>query len=327
MKFEKIFNDFKSKKILIIGDVMIDSYVWGVINRQSPEAPVPIVNIKKKEERLGGAGNVALNINALGGEAILCSVIGDDYTGKKLIELMQKEKLATDGIVIDKKRKTTNKTRIINNQKHVLRIDEEETTDIANENTFLNIVFSFIEDADAIILQDYNKGVLTKKIIKNIIEEANNLNIATIVDPKKRNFKTYKNCTIFKPNLKETQEGMKTNINPENMQNIKDLAKDVRLFMNSKAVLITLSEKGVCIDSNNFFLHTPAFKRNIIDISGAGDTVLAVASMCKAINMQNDILSILCNIAGGLVCEEVGVTSINKENLYNEAKKHINENS
>ena len=202
MKFEKIFNDFKSKKILIVGDIMIDSYRWGHVERQSPEAPVPIVNLEKKEDRLGGAGNVALNIKALGATPILCSVIGKDFSGNKLLELLRQEKICTDGIFIDETRKTTTKTRIINNNDQIVRIDDEDLFDIVNEQNLLDLIYSKINQIDIIILQDYNKGVLTENIIKNIINKANQKNIAVIVDPKKKNFKKFKNCTLFKPNLK-----------------------------------------------------------------------------------------------------------------------------
>jgi len=322
MKFEKIFNDFKSKKILIVGDIMIDSYRWGHVERQSPEAPVPIVNLDKKEDRLGGAGNVALNIKALGATPILCSVIGKDFSGNKLLELLRQEKICTDGIFIDETRKTTTKTRIINNNNQIVRIDDEDLFDIVNEQNLLDLIYSKINQVDIIILQDYNKGVLTEKIIKNIINKANQKNIAVIVDPKKKNFKKFKNCTLFKPNLKETIEGL--NIKKINdINDVKKAAKKLREIIKCDIVLITLSENGICVDYNNKFGHTKAIKRKIVDISGAGDTVLAVASLCYSINMNCDNLSKICNISGGLVCEKVGVVTINKKELIKEVNKHL----
>ena len=321
MNFEKILIDFKSKKILIIGDIMIDSYSWGNVERQSPEAPVPIVNLEKKEDRLGGAGNVALNIKALGAKPILCSVIGEDYSGNKLLELLRQENLCTDGIIIDTTRKTTTKTRIINNSEQIVRIDDEDLFDIKNEQNFLDLIYSKLNQVDIIILQDYNKGVLTENIITNIIKKENQKNIPTIVDPKKKNFKKYKNCTLFKPNLKETVEGLNFNINDFN--DIEKAAKKLKEIIKCDIVLITLSENGICINYDNKFLYTKAIQRNIIDISGAGDTVLAVASLCYSINMNNDDLSKICNISGGLVCEKVGVVTINKEELIKEVNKYL----
>ena len=321
MNFEKIFTDFKSKKILIIGDIMIDSYRWGHVERQSPEAPVPIVNLQKKEDRLGGAGNVALNIKALGAKPILCSVIGEDYSGNKLLELLRKENLCTDGIIIDKTRKTTTKTRIINNSEQIVRIDDEDLFDIKNEQNLLELIYSKLNQVDVVILQDYNKGVLTENIITNIIKKANQKNIPTIVDPKKKNFKKYKNCTLFKPNLKETVEGL--NFKIDDLNDITQAAKRLAEVIKCDIVLITLSENGICIYRDNKFVHTKAIQRNIIDISGAGDTVLAVASLCYSINMNYDDLSKICNISGGLVCEKVGVVTINKEELIKEVNKYL----
>ena len=186
MNFEKIFTDFKSKKILIIGDIMIDSYRWGNVERQSPEAPVPIVNLQKKEDRLGGAGNVALNIKALGAKPILCSVIGEDYSGNKLLELLRQENLCTDGIIIDKTRKTTTKTRIINNSEQIVRIDDEDLFDIKNEQNLLDLIYSKLNQVDVIILQDYNKGVLTENIITNIIKKANQKIFQQLWIPKRK---------------------------------------------------------------------------------------------------------------------------------------------
>ena len=321
MNFEKIFTDFKSKKILIVGDIMIDSYSWGHVERQSPEAPVPIVNLQKKEDRLGGAGNVALNIKALGAKPILCSVIGEDYSGNKLLELLRQENLCTNGIIIDRTRKTTTKTRIINNSEQIVRIDDEDLFDIKNEQNLLELIYSKLDQVDVVILQDYNKGVLTENIITNIIKKANQKNIPTIVDPKKKNFKKYKNCTLFKPNLKETVEGL--NFKIDDLNDIIQAAKRLREVIKCHIVLITLSEYGICIYHNNKFVHTKAIQRNIIDISGAGDTVLAVASLCYSTNMNYDDLSKICNISGGLVCEKVGVVTINKKELIKEVKKHL----
>ncbi len=320
MNFDKIFNSFKSKKILIVGDLMIDSYRWGHVERQSPEAPVPIVNLEKKEDRLGGAGNVALNIKALGAKPILCSVIGKDFSGNKMLELLRQENLCTNGIIIDETRKTTTKTRIINNE-HLLRIDDEDLFDIKDEQNLLDLIYSKIDDVDIIILQDYNKGVLTENLITNIIKKANQKKIPIIVDPKKKNFKKYKNCTLFKPNLKETVEAL--NFKIDDLNDITKAAKKLKEIIKCDIVLITLSENGICVDFNNKFIHTKALQRNIVDISGAGDTVLAVASLCYSINMNIDDLCKLCNISGGLVCEKVGVVTINKKELIKEANKHL----
>ena len=323
MDFKQLFDEFNSKKVLILGDSMIDTYMWGDINRMSPEAPVPVVEINKHENRLGGAANVALNLKALGATPILCSVIGDGNRGNLFKKLMQEAKLSTDGILFTSGRKTTTKTRVIAQLKHQVRVDEEDTHPIQNEDEFLKIVTTLISDIDVIILQDYNKGVLTQKIIEGVIEMANAKNIPTIVDPKKQNFTSYKNCTIFKPNLAEIKAGMNIDFDADNVSEIEKASSELRETLNVKGILLTLSRRGICINTSEEFKHTPAFKRNIIDVSGAGDTVISVASLCLASDVDLVNLSVLSTLAGGIVCEDVGVVPINKEKLLGEAKKYI----
>jgi len=323
MDINTLFQGFNDKKVLIIGDSMIDAYLWGEINRMSPEAPVPVVEVKKHENRLGGAANVALNLKALGATPILCSVIGTGNRGVLFEELMEESNLSTEGILSTNKRKTTIKTRVIAENKHQLRIDEEETSPILQVEEFLKLTISLMDDIDVIILQDYNKGVLTSEIIEGVIASANKNGIPTIVDPKKLNFNSYKNCTIFKPNLAEIKAGMKVDFDANNIAEIEKATTKLKKQLSAKGVLLTLSERGICINSEKEFKHTPAFKRNIIDVSGAGDTVISVASLCLASNMDYTELSVLSTLAGGIVCEEVGVVPINKEKLLNQALKHI----
>ena len=323
MDFDTLFSGFISKKVLVVGDAMIDAYMWGEINQMSPEAPVPVVEVKKHENRLGGAANVALNLQSMGATPILCSVIGNDSQSILFKELIQNANLSNKGLLTSKERRTTLKTRVIAENKHQLRIDEEDTHPITCETEFLNLIQELIADVDVVILQDYNKGVLTAKVIAKVIEIANTKNIPSIVDPKKQNFLAYKNCTIFKPNLAEIKAGMNIDFNPDITQEIEKAAADLRELLNAKGVLLTLSGRGICINTKENFTHTPAFKRNIIDVSGAGDTVVSVAALCLASNMNLNDLSVLSNLAGGLVCEEVGVVPIQKEKLLIEAKKSI----
>lgn len=323
MDFKTLFQEFNNKKVLIIGDAMIDAYMWGKINRLSPEAPVPVVEVKKHENRLGGAANVALNLKSLGATPILCSVVGTENQGELFLKLMQEAKLSTVGILSKKERTTTVKRRVIANNKHQLRVDEEQTSPITHVNEFLKLTESLMEEIDVIILQDYNKGVLTTKVIEGVIKLANEKEISTIVDPKKQNFNSYKNCTIFKPNLTEIKEGMNIELNADNISDIEKASTKLRKTLNSKAILLTLSERGICINSTDIFQHTPAFNRNIVDVSGAGDTVIAVASLCLASKIKYTDLSVLSTLAGGIICEEVGVIPINKEKLLTEAIKLI----
>lgn len=326
MNLKKYFHDFKSKRILIVGDAIIDTYLWGEINRMSPEAPVPVVDVavNQNDSRLGGAANVALNLKELGAESILCTVIGNDNRGIIFEQLMQEQGLSLAGMLISNGRKTTTKTRVIANNKHQLRIDEEDTYPIKVENQFFNLIEKLTHNIDAIILQDYNKGVLTENIIEKIISLANSKNIPTIVDPKKQNFLSYKNCTLFKPNLKEIKEGLNITDDINDFDKIEKTTSKLRDIISAKAILLTLSNKGIFLNSNNGSKLTESTTTNVIDVSGAGDTVVSVAAMCLACNIDFDELAILANIAGGIVCEKVGVVPISNQELLDRAKKILN---
>jgi rfaE bifunctional protein kinase chain/domain len=318
-----IFESFNQMNVLIIGDVMIDGYVWGKVDRISPEAPVPVLSVAKKEDRLGGAANVALNIQSMGAKPILCSVIGDDENGKKFIALLNDLNISAEGILKSKDRITTLKTRVIKDQQHLLRIDEEidQPLNLQEENNFIENVKNIIAShkIDVIIFQDYDKGVLTNHNIEKLISIAQNAGIKTVVDPKKRNFLTYKNVGLFKPNLKELKDGLKIEFNHLSDDQLVAASKELKNKINANAVLITLSEHGVFLmDSENNY-KIPAHIRNISDVSGAGDTVISVAALCYAGEMPNEKIAAIANLAGGLVCEKVGVVPINKLALLSEA--------
>lgn len=314
--------------MLVIGDVMIDAYYWGNVDRISPEAPVPVVNVTRKEDRLGGAANVALNLISLGAETIICSVIGADRRGEELTELMQQTGLNTGGIVFSGDRVTTVKTRIISQHQQMLRVDEEQTGDISRQEELqlLERISDFITTGkiDVVIFEDYNKGVLTENLIKQVIEMANKNDVPTCVDPKKRNFFSYVAVTLFKPNLKELKEGLKIDINKNKDEEIRSAVKQLEDKLSQKISLITLSERGIYIRSKSADAIFPAHIRNIADVSGAGDTVIAVAALCLASGCEEELLARLSNLAGGLVCEKVGVVPIDIDTLRKEANKEFN---
>tara|TARA_B100000965_G_scaffold314207_1_gene274256 strand:- start:1993 stop:2925 length:933 start_codon:yes stop_codon:yes gene_type:complete len=309
-----------------VGDAIIDTYLWGEIHRMSPEAPVPVVDVavNQNDSRLGGAANVALNLKELGAESILCTVIGNDNRGILFEQLMQEQGLTLEGMLISNGRKTTTKTRVIADNKHQLRIDEEDTYPIKVEKQFYNLIEKLTHNIDAIILQDYNKGVLTENIIEKIICLANKRNIPTIVDPKKQNFLAYKNCSLFKPNLNEIKDGLNTKINTNNIEEISKKTSKLREMISAKAVLLTLSDKGIFLKTKNNYTLQESTTSNVIDVSGAGDTVVSVAAICMACNIDFEELAILANIAGGIVCEKVGVVPITNNELLERAKKILN---
>lgn len=319
----KIFDDFTRLRVLIIGDVMVDAYIWGKVNRISPEAPVPIVSVEKKENRLGGAANVALNIQALGAIPVLCSVIGTDKPGDIFIDLLNKQELEKDGILRSRERPTTKKSRVIGNNHQMLRVDDETEVPLTQKecDDLINKIKRIIAERkpDVIIFEDYDKGIINAELIEKIVEEARKNNIPVAVDPKKKNFKSYKKVTLFKPNLKELKEGLKLDIENNDLQEIEVAVAELRKNQELENVLLTLSEKGVYIQNDSVKRLVPAHIRNIADVSGAGDTVISVAALCLALNLEPYVIASLSNLAGGLVCEKVGVVPVNKEQLLNEA--------
>lgn len=320
---EFIKSAFETQKVLIIGDVMIDSYIWGKVDRISPEAPVPIVNVKTREQRLGGAANVALNIQSLGAEPILCAVVGNDSDGSAFLELIKSKQLSTEGIISSAHRITTIKHRIISGSQHILRVDQEIDTPISSEETILLIekINAIIKKhkIDVVIFEDYDKGVITEKLITETVSTCKDKNIPVIVDPKKRNFLAYKNVTLFKPNLKELRDGLKKEINPSQINEVKEAVEELIQILNANAAFITLSEHGVYLQDKEVSHHVKAHKREIADVSGAGDTVVSVAALCLGAGLDHKLLAELSNLAGGIVCEKVGVVPINITELTDEA--------
>ena len=324
---EILFNSFKNKKIMIVGDMMLDVYMNGKVERISPEAPVPIVSVTKTFSRLGGAANVAQNLKALGAEPILCSIIGKDEKSNDLTSLMLEHNMNVSGIVKSNERITTTKVRIIGNNAQMLRVDTEDTFDLTEtEHNSLLVKIREIantENIDGIILQDYNKGVLTEKLIKEVISIANEKNIPIGVDPKKKNFLAYQNVTFFKPNLKELKEGVGISSKDDDIEGIIKAVDLLHDKLNCRYIMTTLSERGVLIKDyeTNTTHHIPAHLRKIADVSGAGDTVLSVAMLCLVCKQDAYNIAALSNLAGGLVCEEIGAVPINKERLLEESKK------
>lgn len=325
MNLEAIFNSFNKMKVAIVGDVMVDSYVMGKVHRMSPEAPVPVLLLDKEEHRLGGAANVALNLKALGAEVYLCSVIGTDALATNFQQLLTEAKIQNDEIIQSDDRKTTVKTRVLSGTQHVLRIDQEDTCDISNtlEDALINATKHRIDlGIDALIFEDYNKGVLTHRVITELIAYAKEKGVKTTVDPKKNNFLSYRGVTLFKPNLKEIKEGLELSIDViKHPNSLVDGAKKLRDKLQHELTLITLSEHGVFIENGNTWKIIPAHLREITDVSGAGDTVISVATLCLIAGMNITEIAAIANLSGGLVCEHSGVVSVNKEALLHEAKK------
>jgi rfaE bifunctional protein kinase chain/domain len=318
-----IFSRFANTRALVVGDVMLDTYWWGESNRISPEAPVPVVNIYKTEHRLGGAANVALNLQSLGAKVSLLAVTGNDTNGKLILQLMKDHRLSSNYILQSEERITTQKNRIMSSNRQALRYDVESTHDLsAKEMQSVKQLFDKImreNKTDVIVLQDYNKGMLSAPMIRYVIAAATSKNIPIAVDPKKNNFFEYQRVALFKPNLKELREALHTDVDKNKTEQLFAACEQLNKKINCEKILLTLSEKGILGYSATEHFLLPAYERNIADVSGAGDTVIAVAALCISQQLDFELTARLANIAGGLVCETAGVTPVNKEKLMQQA--------
>jgi len=309
--------DFSDLHIIVIGDVMIDRYISGSIRRISPEAPVPVVEMENIENRLGGAANVAINLSALGAQVTLISIAGDDEDGELLIHMTKNIAGANHRILKLSDRKTTVKTRIMSSNQHILRIDKEDLHEI-NSEVAEWIMLSLQEitelnKVDGIILQDYNKGLLTEALISKIISFSQQNNIATFVDPKEKNFFSYAGCTVFKPNKKEVLKAIQYQTT-----DLDEVDSLLRQKLGHKITFITLGSDGVYIHDGISGHKSSTAPRSIVDVCGAGDSVISVVSLCFLKGMDAQNLAIIANTAGGQVCEVPGVVSVDKDKLQQE---------
>lgn len=318
-----VFAGFSKLKVLIIGDVMVDAYIWGVVERISPEAPVPIIQVTNRDNRLGGAANVALNVLSLGATPILCAICGEDDNGKLLDKLLADKKLSREGIVKSAARPTTVKARVIASHQHVVRIDQEsdQVATAGEEKELLSRIEKLLPGCDVVVFEDYDKGVITPSLIAKTVQWAREKNIPTVVDPKKRNFLHYKGVTLFKPNLKELREGLKIEVDPREMTSVKESVRMLKDRLAVEGVMLTMSEHGVFIDHRSAQKLIPAHKREIADVSGAGDTVVSIAALCVAMGLTAEEIAFLSNLGGGLVCQHVGVVPIDRHELLEEANR------
>ena len=323
MNPQNIFDKFNDLNILIVGDVMLDRYITGQVERVSPEAPVPIVRLQHTENRLGGAANVALNIKAMGANPFLCSVVGTDDNARIFMNLLPQKEIDSTGIIRSDKRCTTVKTRVIAASQHLLRVDQEDTHALDNSESdplLLKIRETLNhQDIHVILFQDYNKGVLSEAVIRQVLLESTQRGIPTVVDPKHKHFFDFKDATLFKPNLKEVKDALPFEVN-ESTESLSKASEFLRSKLRNQYSMITLSEKGIFIDDGVAQLILPTQARNIADVCGAGDTVISIAALGLALGLDLTDIALLANLAGGQVCEKVGVVPVNKVQLLQEYK-------
>jgi len=312
--------DFSNENILVIGDIMLDHYLYGQINRISTEAPVPIVDIEEEEYRLGGAANVVLNLLGLGAKATLLSVIGEDEYGKKMLSTLKENNISTKHIFKLPNRITAVKTRIFDDDRQVVRYDRETDDDVTKEQEaeLLIEIDALIRSGKfkAVILQDYNKGLLTKKIIKQVLLITTKLGIPVVVDPKEYNFFEYQQIDLFKPNLKELSDALSMKIDPKNINSLRKAAEELKRRNRFDNLILTLGALGIFVyEKNGESYIVPSKPIKTADVSGAGDTVVSVATLGFVQHWPLLAISKLANLAAAKVCKKVGVCPILAKDL------------
>ena len=318
------FQELPNLRVGVLGDLMLDTYFFGQVDRISPEAPVPVVAQHHQEERIGGAGNVALNLRSLGADVQLIALIGADEPGQILRGLLNQQGVGTDLLWEDADRPTTRKTRVLDRNKQLLRLDQESIEELASEKE--QALFQRIEHylrterPHLLVLEDYNKGLLSASLIEQVIRTCRTLGIITAVDPKRKNFFAYRGVDLFKPNWREVTDALQFSGAPT-LERLRSAHQQLHDQLQQTVSLITLSERGVFFQQADQAEWLPGFTRSVVDVSGAGDTVIAVAASAYALTRDAFSMANLANLAGGLVCETVGTSPINVDLLREEAAR------
>ena len=322
MKKQKLFNiikKFDGKNVLVVGDIMLDRYVWGNVERISPEAPVPVVEVIKETQTLGGCGNVANNITSVGGNVRIITIVGNDIYAEELKKMLKEKKVNIDGVFLDNSRPTTVKTRIIAHNQQVVRVDKESRHQL-NPQLFEKIksyVLDIKNSIDAILISDYGKGVITKSLLSFLIKLAKKLDIPITVDPKIEHFLEYKHVTVLTPNLNEATLGMRLHKKPQTEQEIYDLGRKILAKLKPEAVVITRGPDGMTLFEKERIYHIPTRAKEVYDVTGAGDTVIAILTLCLAAGADFVSSCEISNFAAGIVVGKVGTATVTKEELIN----------
>ncbi|MEO9872526.1 bifunctional heptose 7-phosphate kinase/heptose 1-phosphate adenyltransferase [Ekhidna sp.] len=321
---EEVFDGFKNKTVLVVGDVMIDYYMHGQVSRISPEAPVPVLKLGRQEKRLGGAANVAMNIRALGATPILCSVVGDDSDGAAFEQLLEYENMPNKGIIRSQNRVTTTKLRIMSDLQHLVRVDTEDVHPLVDldQKSLLHHIKNLLEECDLVIFEDYDKGTINPEVIQETIALAQEKNIPVAVDPKTRNFTKYQGVSIFKVNIADLKDGLDIEFDALEESQFENAVKQLKNSVKAENYLITLSKKGIFYDSEKSSGKLSAHPRQISEVLGAGDTVISIAGLCLTLGLPLEFIAELANLGGGIVCELPGAVPINKEILLKQAKEN-----
>lgn len=314
-----IVKAFPGKQVLVVGDVMLDEYVWGAVRRISPEAPVPVVEIRRRTYVPGGAANTAANVVSLDGQALLGGVVGRDYQATRLCEALADRGVNTEGLIVDGKRQTTTKTRIVAHRQQMVRVDMEqrEPLRMESEDILLDWIARRVAEADACILSDYAKGVVSKRLAENLIRLARQVNKPVIVDPKGVDYARYRGATVVTPNVGETEQASGHEINGD--LDLQEAGQRLSRLLEGIALLVTRGPQGMTLFLDGLqTIHIPAVARNVFDVTGAGDTVVSTLALALAAGAALEDAARLANRAAGLVVEKVGTATVTRDELLEE---------
>lgn len=312
-----IVGKFSKSKILVIGDFILDQYIWGNVSRISPEAPVPVVDVRKETFVPGGSLNVGNNIKSLGATVYPCGVIGRDRLGRNFLKIVQRKGIDTGGIIVDNGRPTTLKSRVIAHSQQVVRFDRESREPISDKDKKIILEFcrKTIENVDGVIIEDYGKGVIFPELLKEVVALAKKHNVFVSVDPKEKHFEYYKNVTVITPNKKEAYGAIGASVDDPKLT-IEDVGKLLLKKISCDAVLMTLGEEGMALfEKNGNLTKIPTAAQEVFEVSGAGDTVIAVFSLALSCGASMPDAAIISNLAAGIVVGKVGTVAVEKEEL------------
>lgn len=319
---EEIFETFSKKKVLVIGDVMIDSYVFGSL-KKSADVPTPTLIASRKEKRLGGAANVALNIQSLGATPILCSVVGDDYDGQTLERLLRSQGMPNKGIIRSQNRITTKKLRVLSGSQQLLRIDTEDIHPLIDldRKALLNHIMDLIDESDLIIFEDYDNGTVHSEIIAETIKAANIRNIPIAVDPKKQNFLSYQGVTLIKPGISELESFVQDSIDFQHISSIENALSKLHETIGAANYLLSLDGGDIFYRSEEWSKKFRSTQTGVADMAGVGNAIISIAGMGLALKLEPEMIAELSNIGGGIVAQYSGVVPIKRDQLQKEAQR------
>lgn len=323
-RFLELINRFKKARVLVVGDFILDQFIWGKVDRISPEAPVPVVHVQKESYMPGGSLNVANNIHVLEGTVFPCGVVGRDREGRMLKKVIRREGIDTGGIVYDAHRPTSVKTRVIAHSQQVVRFDREKSETFSEEvrKGIIRFVRSKIAQSDVIILEDYGKGVIEENLISEILGLAKKYKKPVLVDPKEKNFPLYYGATLITPNRKEAYGGYEFPRKGGKQPDLREVGEGLLSQLDLDAVLITLGEDGMALfEKNGDETRVPTTAREVFDVSGAGDTVIAVLALALASGAAMKEAAVIANLAAGIVVGKLGTATVHPEELRNAVRR------